>query len=41
MVIFVSSEEILLGTIIMLILIIGAIIYRINEKEDDYEDRKH
>lgn len=34
------DEETFAG-LIFLILIIGAVIYRIFEKEDKYEDRKH
>lgn len=41
MIVFVSSEAFLFGSFITLVLIIGAVIYRIREKEDKYEDRKH
>jgi len=41
MIVFISSDGFLFGSFITLALIIGAVIYRISEKEDKYEDRKH
>ena len=37
----VEAVAFLFGLVVTLILIIGAIIYRIREKEDKYEDRDH
>ena len=39
--VFVSSDAFVFGSLITLVLIIGAVIYRLREKEDKYEDRKH
>ena len=41
MIAFIDDHAFLTGLLITALLVIGALIYRLLEKEDDFEDRKH
>ena len=41
MIVVLSEQEFLASTVIFLVLVIGAIVYRAREKEDDFEKRQN
>ena len=41
MIIFLEDHAFLAGFLIVLVLFIGALVYRLLEKEDEFEDRPH